>query len=118
MGAQAERLRDGLLPICGLADDLHAFLGVEDHAKAGPDERLVIDDEDTHDAAVRHGLARRGRCRVDQPVQADRALEVLEGLLAQVQQHERRTVVLLVVEQRARRLRHQDVATVAGGTDP
>ena len=52
MGAQAERLGDCLLSVCGLADDLHALLGVEDHAKAGPDERLVVDDEDADDAAV------------------------------------------------------------------
>ena len=43
---QASGLVDRLAPVRGLADDLEVLLGVEDHAEARADERLVVGDED------------------------------------------------------------------------
>ena len=37
---------DRLPPVCGLADHLDVRLRVEDHAKAAPDERLVVGEQD------------------------------------------------------------------------
>ena len=57
---QAQRLGDRLDAVRGLADDLDVLLGLEDHAKAGAHERLVVDDEDAEGHACSPGsLARR-----------------------------------------------------------
>ena len=47
----------GLEPVGSLADDLDVGLGVEDHPEPGPDEGLVVDDQDL-DA---HAAASSGR---------------------------------------------------------
>jgi len=47
----------GLVPVRGLADDLDVGLGRQDHAEAGPDQCLIVDDEypDRHGAVVASG---------------------------------------------------------------
>src|SRR2546422_4982302 len=45
VGSQATGLGDRVPPVCRLADHLHVLLGVQDHAKAGADESLVIDEQ-------------------------------------------------------------------------
>jgi hypothetical protein len=37
-----------LAPIRGLADDVDIWLGVEDHAQAGPDKLLVVGNQDAN----------------------------------------------------------------------
>ncbi len=37
---------DGLSAVAGLGDDTDLRVGLEDHAEAGPDERLVVGDQD------------------------------------------------------------------------
>ncbi len=83
------------LPVGGLADHLHVVLSLENHPEAGPDERLVVDDQDPDAAPI-------GSVPSDRPVEQHelvdphRALEVLELLLAEVEEGE-----LLVLEQRS-----------------
>ena len=42
---QAPRLRHRLSPVRRLADHLDVLFSLEDHAEAGADERLVVDDQ-------------------------------------------------------------------------
>ena len=57
---QAPRLRDRLAPVRRLADDLDVLLGLEDHAEAGADERLVVGDQDAQaHAGLTGSLARK-----------------------------------------------------------
>ena len=42
---------DGRLAVGGLGDDVDIRLGLEDHPEAGPDQRLVVGDEDPESAA-------------------------------------------------------------------
>ena len=44
-GLSARDRLDGLAPVGGLADHLDVRLGVEDHAEAGADERLIVGDQ-------------------------------------------------------------------------
>jgi hypothetical protein len=44
LGRSRERLR----AVGGLAHDVHVFLGLEDHPETGPDEGLVVHDEDAN----------------------------------------------------------------------
>ena len=114
---QPERLRDGVLAVLSLADHLDVLLGVQNHAEAGPDERLVVDDQHADDAAV----PRRRRFRRvggHQLIDTYRAIEVLQLLLSEVDQREGRAVVFLVVEERGCRLREQDLAALARRADP
>ena len=57
VGAQPPGELDGPLPVGGLADDLDARLGVEDHREPGADDLLVVGDEhpDAHVAAPVRG---------------------------------------------------------------
>ena len=63
-GRSSRRELDGLAPVGGLADDLEPVLGVEDHAEAGADERLVVGDEDAdaHAAGCWSGRRTRRPC--------------------------------------------------------
>src|SRR4051794_18942911 len=57
--AQGAGLVDRLAPVGRLADDLDLGLRVEDHAEAGADERLVVDEEDAdHPPASTGSIAR------------------------------------------------------------
>jgi hypothetical protein len=60
VGIRLRGAGDGLLAIRRLADDLDVRLGVEDQAKAGADERLVVDEQNPDHAA---GAAARGGVR-------------------------------------------------------
>ena len=52
VGPQRPGGLDRLTPVAGLANDLEVGLGVEDHAEACADERLVVGDQDAdHPAA-------------------------------------------------------------------
>ena len=63
IGAESRGRVDGLPPVGRLADDLDAILVGEDHAKAGPHELLIVDEEDpdAHDAGT---ASSTGRCAV------------------------------------------------------
>ena len=39
---------DRFVAVFGLADDAQVVFGAEDHPEAGPDERLVVDEQDAH----------------------------------------------------------------------
>jgi hypothetical protein len=82
-----------------------------------PDERLVVDDQHADEAVVLLRLGLRLR-RGEQPVDANGPLEVLEVLLSEVDEQKRCAFVLLVLEERPRRLREQDLAAGAGRADP
>jgi hypothetical protein len=56
---QPLRLRHGIGPVRGLSGDVDVLLGVEDHAEAGADERLVVHDEDAEAHELTGSLARR-----------------------------------------------------------
>ncbi len=58
---QATRLRNRLFPVRGLADHLDVLLSLEDHAEAGADERLVVDDQDAEAHAGATGSLARKR---------------------------------------------------------
>ena len=59
---------DGLRAVAGLAHDLDVLLGLEDHRKPGPDQRLVVDEEHPdHAPADRRGPAGRRRAPHIQP---------------------------------------------------
>ena len=56
-GASSLDQRDRLGAVLGLADHLDVVAGVEDHAEAGPHQRLVVGDHDPDG----HGAASNGR---------------------------------------------------------
>ena len=129
--------RDGLAAVCGLPDDLDVGLGLEDHPEPGADECLVVDDHDTHASplvrgcqlVLAFGQRRRPQTRGAQGwkpglvsgdgelVDPYRTVEVLQHLRAEVVQLEVLELLLLVDEQRPRRLREQDLPAVAGVAD-
>ena len=102
-GLQAPRLADRLLTVRRLARYLDVLFRVEDHPEAGAYERLVVDDENADTAAG-------GRIPVfvrrHEVIDPHRALEVLEPLLAEVDERE-----VLVLEHRVGRLRDENLAS-------
>ena len=51
----------GLLPIAGLADDLHIGLGAEHHHQTGTYHRMIIDDENPNHHASREVASRKSQ---------------------------------------------------------
>ena len=66
--------------------------------------------------ADRRETSRAGRCL--RLIEADRPVEVLEPLLAEVSQEDVEIVLLLVLEQGLRRLGDEDLPAVPGRTNP
>ena len=108
-GLQAPRLAEGLLTVRRLARYLDVLFCVEDHPEAGAYERLVVDDENADTAAG-------GRIPVfvrrHEVIDPHRALEVLEPLLAEIDERE-----VLVLEHRVGGLRDENLAPDSCGTD-
>ena len=50
---------DGLIAVGGFADDLEVVVDLQDHAEPGPDERLVVGDEDSSRHAFERGRLAR-----------------------------------------------------------
>ena len=65
MRLQALGAVDRLLAVRALAHDLDVALGVQDHAKAGADQRLVIHQQHPDRAHVEHRLSLAGQVRAD-----------------------------------------------------
>jgi hypothetical protein len=135
---QALGLGHCVTAVCRLADDLDVLLGLEDHPEARADERLVVDDQDADDAAVpgayelvlaigerRRAVSGRAQSRkfAVEPVHRELVdphgpVEVLEQLRPEVVQVEALELLLLVLEQRPRRLGDQGLPAVAGIANP
>ena len=68
VGLERADLLDGVEPVGGLAHHLEVVLGVEDHAEAGADERLVVGDQQSDGHATLNSLEVMGRvARTRQP---------------------------------------------------
>ena len=59
VGRVAPRQADGGLAVRRLGDDLDVGLRLEDHAEPGPDQRLVVGDQDAK-ASGGHGISESG----------------------------------------------------------
>src|ERR687886_664305 len=114
--APSEPSRRRLAPVRGLADDLDVLLGLEDHAEARADERLVVDDEDPDPR--RAGLGERRGLRDLDLVDRHRPVEVLQALRAEVAERDPAEVVLGLLDERVRRRRDEDLPAARDPADP
>jgi hypothetical protein len=57
VGAEPAGQLDRFHAVCGLADHLDVVLGLQDQAKATPDQGLVVGDEHPDAGRVGHGAA-------------------------------------------------------------
>jgi hypothetical protein len=63
IGVQASGCLDRLAAVAGFADDLDVGLGLEEHAKAGPDQPFVVGEQDADAHGGPLGSGRRARTR-------------------------------------------------------